>query len=293
MAHKRVAIVLGGGGARGALQVGALRALMEAGIQPDMMIGTSVGALNAGALATYGLNMAGLARLEDAWRDAKDANILPSQSWWSLMRSFFRRTAQVHQAHLREFLFKHGLPPELRFQDLPIRVGMVAADMYTYDMVVYGEDPEDRVLEGILASTALVPWLPPLDIKGRSLIDGGSVSNVPIQVAIEWGAKEIYALALDDDRIIGTQIRGIAGTFMRLIYLMSYRQTELELVLAREKGIPVHFIHLLPAEPVAIWDFNRTEALFQEGYHITKSFLSAQKNTESSRFKVWKRLWAR
>ncbi len=293
MARKRVAVVLGGGGARGALQVGALRALLEANIQPDMLIGTSVGALNAGALATYGLNKVGLARLEDAWRDAKDADILPSQSWWALMRSLFRRTSQVHQAHLREFLLQHGLPPELRFRDLPVRVGMVAADMYTYDMVVYGENPEDRVLEGILASTALVPWLPPLDINGRSLIDGGSVSNVPIQVALEWGAKEIYALALDDDRVIGTQIRGLTGTFMRLMYLMSYRQTELELILAREKGIPVHFIHLLPAEPVAIWDFSRTEALFQEGYEITKAFLETQSDQGDSRFKVWKRLWTR
>lgn len=292
MAKRRIAIVLGGGGARGALQVGALRALLEAGITPDILVGTSIGALNAGALATYGMDKVGLARLEDAWRDAERTDILPSQSWWALMRSLFRRTSRTHQARLREFLLEHGLPPELRFRDLPVRVGMVAADMYTYNMVVYGDDPEDRVLEGILASTALVPWLPPLDVNGQSLIDGGSVSNVPIQVALEWGATEIYALALDDDRLIGTQIRGLTATFMRLMYLMSYRQTELELVLAREKGVPVYFVHLLPAEPVAIWDFSKTETLFKEGYAITRAFLDARAEQQTSRFKVWKRLWS-
>jgi NTE family protein len=66
MMEKCLAFVLGGGGARGALQVGALRALFEAGYQPDLLVGTSIGAANAACLAFWGVNMDGIAALERA-----------------------------------------------------------------------------------------------------------------------------------------------------------------------------------------------------------------------------------
>jgi NTE family protein len=58
--NNRLAFVLGGGGARGALQVGALRALLEAGYRPDLLIGTSIGAINAAGLALWGVDLAGV-----------------------------------------------------------------------------------------------------------------------------------------------------------------------------------------------------------------------------------------
>ena len=64
------ALVLGGGGARGALQVGALRALLEAGRQPELLVGTSIGAVNAAFLAVRGLAPASLEALAGAWREA-------------------------------------------------------------------------------------------------------------------------------------------------------------------------------------------------------------------------------
>src|SRR5512142_2209335 len=66
---KCLAFVLGGGGARGALEVGALRALLEAGFQPDLLVGTSIGAVNAVGLALWGMDAAGIDRLEQAYQD--------------------------------------------------------------------------------------------------------------------------------------------------------------------------------------------------------------------------------
>ncbi len=281
MGKRVLGIVLGGGGARGALQVGALRALLEAGLRPDIIVGTSAGALNAGALAVYGLDLDGVARLERAWRAATEVDLLPSQSWWTLMRALFRRAQRARQEQLRELLINQGLAPHLRFGDIrDVRVGMVAADMNTYEMVVYGERPDDFVLEGILASTALVPWLPPLEVNGRYLIDGGAVSNVPIQVAMDWGATEIIALDLADDRILGPDAQGITVFMTKLLYMVSYRQTALELALAEARGIPVHYVHLQSSQPVAIWDFSRTEALFSEGYALMKEALAGRESEE-------------
>jgi NTE family protein len=68
-----VAFVLGGGGARGALQVGALYALLESGLQPDLFVGTSIGSVNAAFLALHGFSRQGLDRLAAAWREAARA----------------------------------------------------------------------------------------------------------------------------------------------------------------------------------------------------------------------------
>ena len=88
-----LAFVLGGGGARGALQVGALRALLEAGIRPDMLVGTSVGAINATYLALHGANLATLEALERAWQDAATADLFPGQSAWLTLRVLLNRGA--------------------------------------------------------------------------------------------------------------------------------------------------------------------------------------------------------
>lgn len=277
MRKRRLALVLGGGGARGALQVGALRALLEAGIKPDIMVGTSIGALNAGALAVYGLDARGLERLVASWHAAAEARLLPPQSWWSLMRTLFRRTQVVRQERLREFLIARGLSPDLRFRDVQeVRVGMVAADMNTYEMVVFGERADDRVLDGILASTALVPWLPPLNLDGHMLIDGGAVSNVPIQVAMDWGATEIIALDLSDDRVVGENAQGVTTFMTKLLYMVSYRQTALELALAEARGVKVHYVHLLATRPVPIWDFSYTDELMDEGYTMMRRVLAEE-----------------
>jgi NTE family protein len=67
MTKKCLAFVLGGGGARGALQVGALRALLESGLRPDLLVGTSIGAVNAVVLALSGLDLAGVEALDRRW----------------------------------------------------------------------------------------------------------------------------------------------------------------------------------------------------------------------------------
>ncbi len=291
---RTLAFVLSGGGARGALQVGALRALLEAGLRPDIMIGTSVGAMNATALAAYGVNEQGLERLVQAWRDAQQADWFPTHSRWTMMWSLLRRTQRVRQVRMREFLIAHGIAPGLRFGDLrDVRVGTVAADIRGQRMVVYGTDPDESVLEGVLASIALVPWLPPVETEHRVLIDGGSVSNLPVQVAMEWGAEEIIALDLSDDRLVGEDITSLTTIALRFMNIASYRQTELELALAAARGIPVTHIHLQSENPVLLWDFSQTERLIAEGYEIAKRVLSGRRGESVVESSFVCRQWAR
>ena len=273
--NRPLALVLGGGGARGALQVGALRALLEAHIQPDLLVGTSIGAVNAAALATRGVATSSIALLVEDWRAATAADLLPSNTLWLVMRAMLNRTAHRPDHHLRDFFVAHGLTPDLRFGDIRgVRLIVVATDLNTGRVVLYGPDPRQSVLEGVLASTALPPWMPPLEKDGQLLMDGGIVSNLPIEPAIAAGAAEIIALDLTDPRGVGA-VKNDLGMFLgKLITTVEQRQVELEMTSAAAHGILVHRILLRDATPAPLWDFSRTNELIQQGYEIARQAIA-------------------
>lgn len=274
MSERKRAFVLSGGGARGALQVGALRALLEAGIYPDLLVGTSIGALNAAALAVYGVNLAGVEAMARAWHDAVEANLVPTLSWWQIVRGLLRRPDGTFTARLCDFFFSHGLDPDLRFGDIQgVQLIMVAADLNSGSVVLYGTDPTHLVLEGLLASTALIPWIPAVEKGGRYVVDGGVVSNLPVEPALACGATEIVALDLADERVL-TSSRGLMALMTKLAVTMGRRQATLEMALAAERGVPVYHIPLRHEVPVPIWDFGHTAALMARGYDVTRQVVA-------------------
>jgi NTE family protein len=189
---KCLAIVLGGGGARGAMQVGALRALFEAGLKPDLLVGTSIGAINATALALWGVDLAGIEALERAYQRMQDSKLLDPRllefAWNAVLRSQNHRGS----CYAREFVIAEGILPDLRFGQLKnVRLATVAADLHTGGPVIYGWDPEQSVMEGVLASIAIPPWFAPIELDGQYIVDGGALSNLPIEPAIRLGATEI------------------------------------------------------------------------------------------------------
>ena len=196
---ERVAFVLGGGGSRGALQVGALRALLEHEIYPDMLVGTSAGAINATFLAMNGFTKQAISELESAWDDAAQGDLLPANYLWLTVRAVFNRARIYPTQRLRDFFIDHGVTPEMRFVELSgPQLIQVAADLKNYRPYLYGIDPEQSILEGLIASTALPPWLMPLEVQDHFLIDGGVISNLPVEAALTHGATRIYAFDLSD-----------------------------------------------------------------------------------------------
>lgn len=192
---KQLAFVLGGGGARGALQVGALRALLEAGYIPDMLVGTSIGAVNAAFLAIHGLNLEGVDRLQQAWMDSAAADLLPADYLWLTVRVLFNRKDVRAPNRIQEIFLNQGIDQNLRFGDIStVRLFAVTSDLNSGRTIVYGDDPDELVLDGVLSSAALPPWITPIEKEGKWMIDGGAVSNVPIEPAINLGATEIIAL---------------------------------------------------------------------------------------------------
>jgi NTE family protein len=272
----KLAFVLSGGGARGALQVGALRALIEAGIQPDLMVGTSIGAVNATYLAVHGINLAGIQGLTDAWYDAMQADLLPDNYLRLALRSFINASFDDIYNRNRKFYIAHGLSPKIKFSDVQgVELGLVATDLNSGEPLLYGLNPDHFVLDGLMASIALPPWMPPHEREGSLLMDGGVVSNLPVEPALKFGATDIIALDLIDLREPSVPGPRFGQFLSKLLFTVSKRQVEMELALAESRKVPVRQVNLLGKESISLWDFQHTKELIEQGYQITQQEINA------------------
>ena len=277
---KKLAFVLSGGGSRGALQVGALYALLESGIQPDFLIGASIGAVNSAFLALNGFSKESLDQLSAAWRNAGASDLLPANYVWLTVRAMFKRSSNDPSRRLRDFFISQGLTPELSFSDIQKpNLVIVSADLNTGKPILHGTLPEDKILDALLLSTALPPWFMPVRKQDRYLMDGGVVSNLPVEPALRLGATEIVALDLIDSReLLGTG-DGVRGFIDRLLYSVEKRQIDLELELAEARGIPLLYLDLTGESPVPIWDFKQSDSLINRGYDLARRAIEDQRFT--------------
>ncbi|MDR3577838.1 MAG: patatin-like phospholipase family protein [Anaerolineaceae bacterium] len=267
---KNLAFVLGGGGARGALQVGALKALLEAGYQPDLLVGTSIGAANAAFLALYGCTTQTIAALAEVWRKASAADLITGNYMRLTMRTLLRRMGLDDHQQIFDFFTTYGFPSDLRFGDIQkIKLIVVAADLRAGRPVLFGEDPDELVVNGLMASVALPPFFMPLRTDGRYLVDGTFVSSLPIEPAIVHGADEIIALDLTDPQDSTVrETRGMLPFVENLINTMEQRQIDMELKIAAFNQVSVRRMALYGDSPVAIWNFQHSEELMRRGYEI-------------------------
>jgi len=268
---KKLAIVLSGGGARGALQVGALRALLEAGFQPDLLVGTSIGAVNATYLAVNGINLETAHGLVGAWEEASKLDLLPTNYFMLALKSFTQISRDEVYERMRDFFISQGLDPDLKFDDIKdAGLVLVATDLNAGKTILYGPEGAISVLDCLMDSITLPPWIMPNARDDHLLMDGGLISNLPVEPALRCGAEEIIALDLNDLREPPVPGPEIGKLITKLLFTVAKRQTELEIALAERERIPVFRINLLGDTPIAFWDFQHTESLIDQGYLAMK-----------------------
>jgi NTE family protein len=152
-----------------------------------------------------------------------------------------------------------------------LRALIVSSDLNTGTPVLHGRAPDEKILEALLVSTALPPWSMPTRKRDRYLMDGGMLSNLPVEPALKAGATEIIALDLTDTRETFTEQNGICLFLDRLTFAVEKRQMDLELELARERRIPITYIDLVSRDLVPLWDFCHTNDLIVQGYDLALS----------------------
>jgi NTE family protein len=183
-----VAFVLGGGGILGAHEVGMLRALAESSIEPDLILGTSIGAIN-GALFAATPSLEGVERLTRLWRESNVSDVSPG--------SVIRRISTLARSgtHLESLedaraRLVEALPVQ-RVEDLQVRFQCVAASIERAAEHWFESGP---LADVVLASCAVPGILPPVEIGDEHFIDGGIVNSIPVARAVELGAKKVYVL---------------------------------------------------------------------------------------------------
>ena len=183
-----IAFVLGGGGQLGAHEVGMLRALLERGIVPDLVLGTSIGAINGAAVAADP-TVAAIERLEEVWTRIESSDAFSGGILGRLGTLARTRTHLHDNAGLRRML-SEALPAE-RIEDLPVAFQCVAASIEAASERWFTEGP---LVDAILASSAVPGLLPPVEIGGEHFLDGGIVNSIPVGRAVALGARTIYVL---------------------------------------------------------------------------------------------------
>lgn len=229
------AFVLSGGGNLGAVQVGMMQALADRAIVPDILVGTSVGALNAAFLAA-GPSPRRVAELADIWSGLQRRDVFPT-SWRSVAGALRgSSSALVDPKPLRQLL-ERTIPYE-RIEDAPWPLAVVATEVETGREVLL---TRGSVIDAVMASASIPGIFPPVDVDGHLLMDGGVVNNAPITAAQLLGATSVYVLptgyacALDEPprSALGMALHAVSiGLQQRLITEVSALQDSLTLRVA-------------------------------------------------------------
>ena len=183
-----IAFVLGGGGILGAHEVGMLRALAESSVAPDLILGTSVGAIN-GALFAADPTLEGVHRLSRLWRESSVSDVSPG-AVVRRISTLARTGTHLESLGIARAQLVEALPVE-RVEDLQVRFQCVAASIERAAEHWF----ESGVLADVVLASCAVPGiLPPVRIGDEHFIDGGIVNSIPVTRAVELGARSIYVL---------------------------------------------------------------------------------------------------
>jgi NTE family protein len=185
----RTAFVLSGGASLGALQVGMLRALYERGVTADVLVGTSVGALNAAFIASRPQTPETTGELARVWRRIQRADAFPL-SLRTVVGGLSGQRDHLVPAHgLRRIVERHVELDDLA--DAAVPLSLIAFDVTAGAEVALGDGP---AVDAILAACSIPGIFPPMAIGEKLLVDGGVVNNTPISHAVELGAERVYVL---------------------------------------------------------------------------------------------------
>lgn len=174
---------------RGAVHVGMLKALLEADIRPDLIVGTSIGAITGAAVAAD--PRAGVVeRLAASW-SSPAANRVYGEPWYQQLRRFARSRINLYDPEPLRELIRDGVGGRSTFEELEVPLVVSAACIESASEQWFDNGP---LVEAVLASASVPGALPPTVIDGRHYLDGGLVNSIPLGEAVRRGATTIYVL---------------------------------------------------------------------------------------------------
>lgn len=261
------AFVLSGGASLGAVQVGMLRALDDAGIAPDLLVGTSAGALNAAWLASHP-GVGRVSELEQIWRGLRRSTVFPTRPLLGL-RGFLGRADHLVPGHGLRHLVEEHLT-FTRLEDAPIPLHIVVTEAVSGREVVLSRG---NAADAALASASVPGVLPPVTIDGVQYFDGGVCDNTPISVAVSLGADEIWALPSGHACSLVAPPRSALAVILHAVTLLVQQRLANDI----EKYEPIVDLRVAPPLcplDVSPADFSQADTLIGRAYETTRDWLA-------------------
>jgi NTE family protein len=261
------AFVLSGGASLGAIQVGMLHALYERGVTPDLIVGTSAGALNGAFIASRPQTVATAGELGDIWRGMRRGRVFPLDPFAGLLGFAGLRDHLVPERGLRGIL-ERQLDVEL-LEDLQIPLHVIATDVLTGEEVRLSEG---SATDAVMASAAIPGVLPAVDWDGRTLVDGGVANNAPISHAVELGATRVYLLPTGYACDLEEPPRSALAMLVHATTVMTQRRMHTDIGAFRDL---CELVVLPPPCPLAVapFDFSQAGALIDRALEDARETL--------------------
>jgi NTE family protein len=266
----KTALVLSGGGANGAVEVGFYKAIVDAGIRVDLVLGTSIGALN-GAMIASGLPPE---EIHARWRKTKRRDLL-RWNWRGLFTRGLRAPSLFDGRQMRRFL-ERAIPART-FADLAIPFIAVATDMRTAEVITLDEGD---LVTAVQASTAIPGIYPSVEIGGRQLVDGGILRQIPLDLAVDCGATTCIVALADCRNEPRNMTRGFIEAWSRSFSLAITGAAMLPGYFAgfesRTRLVILEPCFTVRVEPRNIFDLSHTDQLVQLGYEYARARLEQE-----------------
>ncbi len=262
-----VALVLAGGASLGAVQVGMLAALAERDVVPDLLVGTSAGALNAAYLAGRSLDQNTVAGLSEVWCGLSTWSVFRPEPRRALAMVAGRGASLFGDRGLRELAERHLDFDQL--QDAAIPLSVVATDLLTGEKVVFRDG---SAVTAILASSAIPGISPSVRRDGHDLVDGGLADNAAISTAIAAGAERVYVLPCGYPCALAEAPRSGLGRIAQAMSLLTHQRLIHDLDLYRHRA---ELVVLPPPCPISIspMDFRHAPDLISRAREAATRFL--------------------
>ena len=261
----KTAFVIAGGGSFGAVHVGMLRALYAFGVRPDLIVGSSVGAMN-GAYLAFHPDSDGVEQLAEIWRGLRRRDVFPV-GFETLTNLALHGEFGIETSGLRRLVAKHLPGAQLEQAKVPIHV--VATDFLSGEAVVMCDGPAD---DAIIASCAIPAAFAPVHYRNRYLTDGAIASNTPIMVAADLGATRAIVLPTGFACALREPPRGSIAHALHAVTLLIARQliSDMQIVGPR--------LRILMAPPLcplggSAYDFSRAADMIERSAASTKAWL--------------------
>lgn len=267
----KVAFALSGGGNLGAMQAGGMRAVVEAGVEPDLLTGSSIGALNAAFYATHP-GVEGCKALETAWSRLRRRDVFRFELTRAIAGFIGLRDHLVTTKRLTTVI-NEWLGIE-RIEEAAVPFAVVATDALSGEIVLI---PQGDIASALLATAAVPGVFPPVFRDGRWLVDGSLSAGCPATEALELGADEVFAF-FTTTAARGRPPRGAVAAAMNSVSLMTSKlqvsRLERAQRTATDRGGSVHFVPSPLPEAPSPFDFSQGARFVASGYARAVQWLS-------------------